>query len=344
MELVQWFRQLALLLQQGVHILAALECLQAQAPEGALRTATYDLIKGLTEGQRLSVAFKRQGKIFPPVVAVLMEVSERTGSLVVVLHRLADSLERDLQVRGKTLQALTYPLVVLGVTGLLLIILLRVVVPSFRSILLEMHCPLPALTQWILGASHLLGDPLGLLACLVVLGGTFWTLRSYAKTPTGRKQIFQGVSRLPLAGRLLACDCMVRYCDVLGLTTEAGVDPRMAHRLAAAASLNPILAEDALPLCEAMRDGELASEYMHSQPDIYPRTLVVLLRSAEESGLQVRFLAVARQHYQLELEALRQALLAALEPILLVLVALVVGAVVLALLLPLQASLTQMLG
>ena len=344
MELVQWFRQLSLLLQQGVDILAALECLLAQQGEGPLREATGFIIQRLTQGDRLSVAFKRLPALFPSVVPALVEVAERTGALVTILQRLSDSLERDQQVRRKTFQALTYPLIVLVVTAVLVALLLGVVVPSFRAILQDMHCPLPLLTQTILSASRLLGHPLGMLATFASLGASVWLVRSYALTPTGWKQIFAASSSLPIVGRLLQADSMTRYCDVLGLTLEAGLDPRQAYRLAAQASLNPFLMDDSPALCEALRDGETASEYMLAQPEIYPRTLVLLLRTAEESGLLVRFLAVARQHYQLDLESTREMFLAALEPLLLALVALVVGTVVLALLLPLQASLTQMLG
>lgn len=343
-QLGQFFKQLALLLRQGVPLLSALDVLQAHLSEQQpLREVVADVSRLLYQGQTLSFCLKQHPQTFPALAVALVSVGEKTGSLVSVLDRLGDWLERDAELRQRIAATLTYPLFVLGTVFVLLILMLWGVVPSLAAILKELDAPTPWPTALLLGVSGFLQHPAGLVAALGTLAASVWTVQQYLETPPGWRQFFYFARRLPLLGKLLEVETLVRYCDVLACALECGLDAVTAYRMGAEVSGNPLLMDDSASLVEAIRDGEMAGEYMAAYPDIYPGALVNLVRSGEDSGLLVRFMRVARDTFQLEVEMARSLLLATLEPLLITGVATSVGTLVLALLLPLQASLSKVL-
>jgi type II secretory pathway component PulF len=341
----QFFQQLALLLREGVPLLRALEVLLQQLPaHSSLQSILPFVLRDLSSGHMLSAALQRRGGFFPPICAAVIAVGEKTGALVACLTRLGEWLEREEEFRRHTRQALTYPLLVLGVALALSGVLLVSVVPSFATILQEMEAPLPWNTRLLLHSSALLCRPWGAPLLLALGGGAAWVLRGYLATPAGKRQGFEAARRLPLAGRLIELDCFARYCEGLAIMLEAGVTHEAAFRLAAQVCGHPLVQEDSPALIEALRDGESVGEYMAAQPDLYPATVCHLLRTGEDAGLVVRFLQVAANSLELELISLRQLLLASLEPLLMLFVAALVGSIVLSLLLPLQATLSSLLA
>lgn len=340
----QWFQQLALMVRQGIPLLRAMEILAEQhdpnRPEGRL---LREICLKVSQGNRLSDTLAGQPSSFPLIAVALVRVGESGGGLVNVLEKIGSWLERERMMRQRLLSALLYPLFVLLVVFLLVILVLWGVVPSLAAILEELEAPIPWPTALLLQASDSLHHPLGALAWACGLVGILWMMQQYPRTPSGWRQLFSWGKGLPVLGTLIETDTLARYCDALHCCLSSGLDAVSAYRLAADVSGNPLLMDESAVLIEAIRDGETAAEAMTSVPEVYPSQLVYLIRTGEESGLLQRFLQVARDTFYLQVEACRASFLAALEPILMVCVSTLVGGLVLALLLPIQASLTRLL-
>lgn len=330
------WRQLALMLGQGVPILRAFDALMRQE---SLKPVFDPLARAVSGGQRLSVAMKSQSGTFPILDRSMVAVGENSGSLILCMERLADWLERDATMRQNTLKALTYPLFVLGVACVLVLLLIGTVIPAFRNVLTELNVPLPLPTRLILSLSGLLSQGWPFVLGLAALAWGGWVLREYARTDGGQRQLFKLAGSVPVAGRLLTGAALARYTDVLGLLLEAGTDLLSTLKLAAEASGNPYLREDAPHLVEAIRHGDTLSEYLGQHHELYTRQLAQLVRSGEESDRLLSFLRVAARTLALEVELLTAMLTALMEPILITFVAGVVGAIVLSVLLPIYGSL-----
>jgi len=330
------WRQLGLMLGQGVPILRALDALMRQE---SLKPVLEPLAKALSGGQRLSVAMKSQSGVFPLLDRSMVGVGENSGSLIACMDRLADWLERDATLRQNTLKALTYPLFVLGVAFGLVLLLIGTVIPAFRNVLLELNVPLPLPTRLVLGLAGLLERGWPFLLGLAGLAWAAWVLREYARTEGGQRQLFTLACSIPLVGRLIRGASLARYTDVLGMLLEAGTDLLATLKLAAEASGNPYLREDAPHLVEAIRHGDALSEYLREHSELYTKQLAQLVRSGEESDRLLGFLRVAARTLALEVELLTTMLTALLEPILITVVAFLVGGIVLSVLLPIYGSL-----
>lgn len=333
------WRQLALMIGQGVPILAALDALQRQ---DALKPIMEPLARAIAGGQRMSVAMRSQSAHFPLLDRAMVGVGENSGSLVACMDRLASWLERDADLRQNTMKALTYPMFVLGVAFVLVLLLVGLVIPAFRNVLTELNVPLPIPTRIVLGASSLLSAGWPVVLGLIALGWGAWVLREYARTEGGQRQLFRLLSSVPLAGRLVTGAALARYTDVIGLLLEAGTDLLSTLKLAAEASGNPYLREDAPHIVEAVRHGATLSDYLREHEDLYTRQLAQLVRSGEESDRMLGFLHVAARTLTLETEFLTATLMALMEPILITLVAAAVGGIVLSVLLPIYGSLRML--
>lgn len=342
--LALFFSHLALLLREGVPLTRALDVLQEQQPPGSrLARELPEMNRQLCAGQCLSFVLAARPDLFPAISSGLVKVGESTGALVAVLEKLGAFLEREDAFKRRTWHALGYPLFVLFAALVLTAGLLVTVVPSFTTMLRELNAPLPLPTRMLLAASGFVSHPVSGAATLAAVLASLWLFRRYAETPGGSRQLFESTLRIPVAGKLLEMDCFTRYCDSLELALTTGVPYVVAFRLAAGVCGHPGVMDDAAALVEALKDGETAAEHMAGLPELYPRSLVTLLRSGEETGLLTQFLGVASRSLELEVVSLRAMMLSSLEPLLMMGVAALVGGMVLSLLLPLQSTLSKLL-
>lgn len=334
-------RQLAIMLASGVPLLQALETLSDQPDEEWLGEVVQGLCEGVSSGHTFSNSLRIYPQVFSKAYATLVQAGEETGKLENSLHRLADWLERDEQIRRKVKSSLSYPVFVLGLCGFLSLVIVHTVLPTFVTIFQGMNTTLPLITRVMIFLTEMLNNPFAwsvalLLACV---GG--YQYRRFVASPRGAVLVYRAAQAVPLVGAILRQGASARYCTAASTLLACGMNLPRALRLAAAASGNPLMNEDAEALVKSVEEGLSPSEHMLLSPDIYSDCMRQLLSVGEEAGRAAEMFRFAGNYHQLEMESSVDLLGAALEPILLLGVSIVVALMLLAIFLPLYSSLSN---
>lgn len=337
-----FLRALGTLVEAGLPLVRALDLLSRQERHHALRAAAGAMAAAVRNGQPFSAAMRAEAPVFARLHGELARAGEAAGALGSVLERMARFEERQAALAGRLRAALAYPLVVLVVTAGVLAGLLGFVVPRFESIFADLlqGAPLPPLTRAVVAAAGLLRDQ-GLLL-LLALGLAMGALRCLASSPSGARWAEHAVLAIPVLGPLLAQARIARCLRTLGTLLAAGVPILEALQLARGASGSPRLEEALGGIAAGVGRGEgVAAAF--SASGAFPPAAVSLLQVGEETGrLAVLCLRVADLSDE-EVESAVAGLGAVVEPVLIVLLAGLVGTIVVALFLPLVRTVQLLL-
>lgn len=333
-------RQLALLFRSGVGIVPSLDALSHQE-DANFGEAVLDLATQVEQGITLSHAMSRFPLLFDRVFLAMVRVGEDTGGLSPALDRTADWLERAGQTRRRVVSSLMYPAFVLLSAALITLGLFVTVMPGLFEVFEGRNLELPLITRAVLWLTAAAQNPGVHLAVLGLVGLAVAGLRDYGRTEEGRIRLYSLALRIPLVGPILHLTGLSRYCSAIAMLNGAGLNLLQVMPLAAQASANPMIEEDAATLIEDLTQGEPLSAHLAERPDCYPSILVGLVRVGEESGHLGQMVGHFERLLEQELEGRLEALTAALEPLLVTLVAGAVATVVLSIFLPLYGMLAS---
>lgn len=326
-------RQLGTLLRAGMPLLRGLEVLGRQETNRELRRVIEATAEDIRAGGKLSEAFARHPAVFDRLYVNMVRAGEVGGVLEVVLERLARFQEKSLQLRGKVKAALAYPVVVLAVAVLILVGLLVFVVPKFEQIFADLlkGAPLPPLTQAVLAASGLVRDHFGLVflaTCALV-----WGFRAYRRTAAGARMVDGWLIRVPLFGELLLKSLVARFARTLGTLLASGVPILPAILITRDTTGNARLAAALDVVHERVKAGEPVAAPLESTA-VFPAMVTSMIEVGEHTGQLAEMLQKVADIYEEEVDAAVAGLSSLIEPILIVLLAGVVGTIVIALFLP----------
>jgi len=325
----------------GIPLVQALDALSSQPEHEGFERVLTEVTRKVSTGHAFSAVLPGYPRIFSRVFVTMVQVGEETGTLTVSLKRVAEWLERDEQIRRKAKASLSYPVFVLGLCLLLSLIVIYTVLPTFCTIFREMQTELPLITRVVMALTDLLQAPwVWLLTGLV---GFFLHRRfqSLMARPSGAAWVYRVLKHIPLVGSILQHGTIARYCSAAGPLVASGMNLPRALRLAAGASGNPLLIQDADALVKTITEGATPTEHMAAHPDIYSPTLCHMLAAGEEASNSGDMYDRAGHFHQLEMESSVELLGAALEPLLLIFVSIAVALLILAIFLPLYGSLSQ---
>ena len=339
--MILFLRQLSALLGGGVPLSRCLDALCQQGENPAFQAVVEEVAGQVHAGHAFSNALARHPETFPPVMIVMVRIGEQTGGLEESLEQLCVWMERDFKTAQRLRSALTYPLFIAILAVLLTLGLFYTVVPSFATVFEDMDADLPWLTRMVIGFTHLLRNPGFWLLVLAAAGILFKYARRVREQPSQQRFFFVLAGRIPLVGPILNCGCLARYASAMQALLSSGLDLIRSVTLSARASKSPMLIYDSEALGNAIREGDLVSSHMVARPDIYDPTLVHLFVAGEESSRLPEMLNSAADLYESEMNCKVDALGAALEPIMLCLVAIMVGTVILSVFLPLYSCLNK---
>lgn len=332
-EVAVFLRQLATLLRAGLPLVRALEVLERQGGEGALRGVVGDLVARLRAGGSLAEAMAAHPGVFSALDLSMVRAGEAGGALDVVLERLAQFAEKSLLLRARIRTALIYPAVVLAVAGGILATLLAFVVPRFQQIFADLlkGAPLPPLTQAVLDLSNGVREhwvagavAVGLLAVLgpVVL-----------RTRGGRRARDAGLRRVPGLGAFLLKAAVARGTRTLGTLLASGVPILPALLIARDVCGQTQVADELTRVHDRVKAGESLAGPL-AAGGVFPPLVASLVDVGEQSGQLPAMLTRVADIYEEEVDQAAAGLGAALEPVLILFLALVVGVIVVALFLP----------
>lgn len=334
-------RQVALGVNSGVPLLEALQIV-GEAGEG-YQEVIDPLCRRLESGTRLSKAMSYHPKVFDKSYLSMIRVGEEGGGLHRALAELERWLERDTRVYMKTRAALTYPAFVASLTVVLTVILFTVVLPVFIEVFSRMGSEIPTPTWLLLGLCSAMRTPwFWLVSGFLGLQGTM-LVRHWWSTTEGRTYLYGILTSIPGLGPALEGAALTRYCLAAACLLRGGLDTVRALSLAGAASGSPALQADVPVLIRKIQEGIQVSEHMSERPGIYEPALVGMVSVGEASGTLPLVFAKMADFYEMDVESRLEALLSLLEPLLITVVAVGVGAVVLALVSPLYSYLAELL-
>jgi len=334
------FGQLADLLRSGVPLLRGIKLLREQTSNTRLRAALEQVHSRVEDGASLAEAMARFPRVFGEMATNMIRAGGEGGFLEDALTQVADFTEKQEDLRKRTLGAVIYPMVLVIIGTIVVTVLVVFFVPKFEGLFdrLRQRGELPLMTDLLLGTSNVLQSWGWLI--LLALGGIVAAAMSVLRTEAGRLWSDRLKLRLPMAGPIYLNLAVARFCRVLGTLLHNGVSILRALNISRDATGNRVLAQAIAKATENISAGQTLSAPL-SASGHFPRAVVEMISVAEESNtLENVLLQIADN---LERRTWRRLDLAVrlIEPLLLLILAGVVLAVVVALLLPvLKMSMT----
>lgn len=325
-------RELSHLLQAGVPLSRALQVLAREAAHPVARAQWNRVRQDVTDGASLADAMAHLPRTFSPVHVAMVRAGEQGGFLDVVLGQIAEFRARERDLMGRVKAAAVYPAILTVLLVVVVIFLLTYFIPRFQGIFDEFGAALPLLTRVIVAASRAVSDyGLVLLGAGVAIALAVWRWRS---SEAGRQQIERLTLSLPGVGTVAARFALVRFCRMLGTLLGAGVPLVSALRTARDALGNRTLHETVNHAIERVQAGEPLASSLAQCPRLFPPSVVEMIAVAEQTSrldTELTRLAVA---YEADLDRRLRMLVSVVEPLLLMVMAAVVGAIVVGMLLP----------
>jgi general secretion pathway protein F len=329
-QLTLFTRQLATLTQVSP-MEEALRTIARQTETPRAQAIIETVHNGVLEGRRLADAMAREGKSFPPLYRAMVSAGESSGSLPVILERLADLQERQAQVRGKLMAALAYPIVLSIVAMVVVAALMIWVVPKVVEQFDTVGQALPLLTRVVIGISHfLVGWWWALLLGIAALGFVIWRL---LQDPARRLRFDTALLRLPLIGRLIRDLHAARMARTLSTMVSSRLPLLDGLSLTTQTVRNRALRQASEDIAEAVRTGGSLSAALKTA-GVFPPLLVYLAASGEASGKLDTMLERAADYLEREFDSFTASAMALLEPAIIVVMGAMVAAIVLSILLP----------
>ena len=327
-------RQLSTLISAGLPLLRSLRTLSKQEKNPNLRKIMGSLAESVEGGTTFSEALAQHPKAFNKLYVNMVKAGELGGVLEIVLTRLAEFAEKSQRIRGKVTSAMVYPAVVLTIAVGIVTFLMLFIVPKFEAIFKDMlgGRPLPAITQIIMDLSRFIQGNFLLIAgvlTVLVIG-----LRFAIRLPGIAAALDSYKLKLPLFGDLLTKTSVARFSRTLGTLVSSGVPILQALQITRDTAGNERVSAAIETIHDNVKEGESMVAPMEAS-QIFPPMVVSMVQVGEETGQLPDMLTKVADVFEEEVDTAVAGLTSLLEPVMIVLLALIVGTIVVALFLPL---------
>ncbi len=334
-------RQLATLIDAGLPLLRGLTVLGKQEPDPVLKGVITNLADSVQGGATFSESLGGHPRIFNKLYVNMVKAGELGGVLELVLLRLAEFQEKAQKIKNKVVSAMFYPVIVLVIAIVILAFLLVFIVPRFEAIFADMlgGKPLPALTQFVIGASNFVKEQ-----SLLIVGGIVVLVIAYnllSKTKQGLQVIDQVKLRAPLFGDLTRKSSISRFARTLGTLVTSGVPILQALNITRETAGNSVIAGAITKVHDSVKEGESIVHPLEAS-GVFPPMVISMIDVGEETGQLPEMLIKIAEVYDDEVDNAVAGLTSLLEPIMIVFLAVIVGTIVIALFLPLISIITGM--
>lgn len=330
-DIIYATNQLAIMVDTGITLSAALTGIAEQEDNPSFKALLNDLKNHVEAGEDFSSALARHPKHFDTTFIAMVKASEHTGTLGEMLERIAGYLRSELETRSKVRAALAYPGVMAGLAVAVTIFLLTYVLPKFTPLFERKGMQLPGPTVVMLTLSHALSDYWWAWA----VGGVALALTYFfgRKTDAGRRVIDYVKINLPIVGPMFRKVTISRSVRTLGTMIQSGVSMLDAIQLTSEVSGNIYYEEAWNHVLDEITQGNRICEALQGNP-LFPKTLVQMIGSGEETGKLDFVLQKVSVYYDREVEMALKTATSLIEPIMITVMGVVVGGIGLGLMLP----------
>jgi type IV pilus assembly protein PilC len=330
-DIVIFTRQFATMINSGLPLVQSLDILAKQSENKVLRKVIEQVLYDVESGQTLADALRSHPKVFPELYVNMVAAGEAGGILDTILLRLAVFLEKADALKRKIKGAMIYPSVILTVAVGAVAVLLIFVIPTFQTMFESAGIPLPGPTQFVIFLSETLQSKWWAF----VLGITMFmvALRQYYKTPSGQLILDRLLLNLPILGTMQRKAAIARFTRTLGTLVASGVAILDGLEITAKTSGNRVLHDAIMESRSSIAGGETISEPL-KKSGVFPPMVVSMINVGEQTGGLDEMLTKIADFYDEEVDAAVEALLAAMEPVMIVFLGVVVGGMIVAMYLP----------
>lgn len=323
-------RQLATLINAGLPLSQSLHTVQEQTTNPKLKGIIQDITTSVEGGKTLADSFARHD-IFGDLYIALIAAGEVSGTLDKALERIADQQEKEAEISSKVRGAMVYPGIVLSVIVLVIVFMLTSVVPQIENLYKSLKKSLPFLTEIMVGAGHFVSQFWWLV--ILVIGFGIFFIRRHVKTETGRRQMDTFKLNMPLFGDLFKKLYMARFCRTGETLLQSGVQMLEMLRISGRSVGNVLVKESIDRASEKVKSGKALSTSIKTEDYILP-LVPQMIGIGEQSGSIDGMMGKAATFYETEVDNSIKTISTAIEPILMVALAIVAGGMVGAILLP----------
>lgn len=338
-------RQLATLIDSGLPLLRSLTVLEKQEPHPVLRATVGALAENVQGGSTFSESLAQHPKIFNKLYVNMVKAGELGGVLEVVLNRLAEYQEKAQKLKNKIVSAMVYPVIVMFIAVGILVFLMIFIVPKFKEMFSNTDQELPLISKIVFGTSEFfLARPLFLpnvFFLFIVFGVLVVFFNIWGKTKGGRSAIDLIKLRMPVLGDIQRKSAVSRFSRTLGTLVTSGVPILQALNITRDTAGNVVISSAIEKVHEAVKEGETIVTPLQAS-GVFPNMVISMVDVGEETGQLPEMLLKIADVYDDEVDNSVTALTSILEPIMIVILALIVGSVVFALFLPLIKMISTM--
>ncbi len=330
-EIIYVTGQLAIMVDTGITLSAALSGIVDQEPNPTLKRVLTDLRDAVEGGEDFSTALAKYPKLFNKTFVSLVKASEATGTLGPMLDRISDYLRKEMETRGKVRAAMAYPMVMMFLAIGVTIFLLTYIMPKFTPLFRSRGTKLPTPTLIMMNVSDALIGYwyLWLIGLVLAVVGFLYGRR----TQPGRQAIDWVKINLPLVGPMARKVILSRSIHTLGTMLGSGVSIMESIRLAGEVSDNYYFERVWQRVLDEVTAGRRICEVLQDDP-LFPRVLVQMISAGEETGKLHEVLERVSGYYDREVETSLKATTSLIEPLMIAGMGAVIGTIGLALLLP----------
>lgn len=330
-DIVAFTRQMSAMLASGITLIKALEILKNQIGSVALAELVDGMIGDIQEGASFSAAVSKYPEVFSPVYVSLIKAAEESGILDKEFLRLADTMEKQQKLKGTIKGALTYPIIVVVMMGLVAAIMMIFVMPQVSNLYKSLNVDLPLPTQIVIGLSNFTVNFWFVPLLSAFLGVYFF--RRWYRTLAGRLVIDSILLKVPIFGNLVRKTILAEFARILGILLASGTLIVESLHQVADTTGNIHYRNAIMDISKRVEKGVTLGDAM-SLYALFPPSLVELVKIGEQTGKLDETLIKASEYFETEVDQVVKTLSTALEPAIMVVLGIGVAFLVISIITP----------
>jgi len=324
-------KQFVSILAAGVTIINALEMLSDQTENPTLQDAIRNVMSAVQKGDTLADGMKKEPDVFPSILVNMVKAGESSGSLEVAFDRMSVHFEKSARVKAMVKKAMIYPVVVSVVMVGVIIVMMVMVIPSFQNMFKDMNMELPAITKAVIAMSDFIVNQWYILVAFVAI--FIVSFKAFKSSEAGKYHIAKFKMNAPIIGNLTKKSACSNFARTMSTLLAAGLSIIDALEITANTMDNLLYQEALLKVREEVTKGVSMSTPL-TQSGLFPPMVCQMVKIGEETGNIEDMLNKIADYYDEEVQVATESLSAAMEPMIIVAMAVIVGLLVMAIMTP----------
>lgn len=335
-------RQFSVMINAGLPLIKCLEIQLEQVTSDKFKEILRGLITAVEGGSTLEDGLRKYKDIFGELYINMVEAGEKGGALAEILRRLAQYLEKSDEIKRKIRGAMIYPAMITVVAIGAVAIMLIFVIPTFAEMYSGLGAELPAITQLVINLSKWLRSNIFYLLAIII--GLAIAIRFYYRTEDGHLRIDAFLLKVPIFGTLINKQAIARFTRTLSTLIASGVNILDSLEITAGTTGNKVIENAILRSRSSIAQGESIAAPLAKEKEIFPPMVIQMINIGEQTGGLEEMLEKVADFYDDEVDQAVENLMNALEPIIIVFLAVVIGGMVMAMYLPIFKLATEFMA